>query len=250
MDTVCPRSVNVTVDIPVENTEPGPLVFQLPETAHEPVVSVNVPLAPPIIVNPEIDTAEAFAARTPALSTAMAPPMRPRLPVASVVAPPPPWTDVRSEDSRIADGDGASDEAKIARSERRRPAPSLDREDSGPSQGVRHHRECDRRRAAVEGHVVELGCVARESGERDRLRRRRVEGHGRGSNRPTRRRGIVRPRATHGPSLGPEDDVGRRRDRYVAGDADPAGRGGERASRHRESGVGGKRARPLREDAA
>ena len=92
MDTVCPDPVNVTVDVPFENTEPGPLVFQLPETAHEPVVSVNVPLAPPIIVNPEIDTAEAFAARTPALPTAMAPPMRPRLPVASVVAPPPPWT--------------------------------------------------------------------------------------------------------------------------------------------------------------
>src|SRR5436309_15318181 len=90
MDTVCPDPVNVTVDVPFENTEPGPLVFQLPETAHEPVVSVNVPLAPPIIVNPEIDTAGAFAARTPALPTAMAPPMRPSLPVASGVAPAPP----------------------------------------------------------------------------------------------------------------------------------------------------------------
>src|SRR5437867_1732783 len=92
MDTVRPAPVKVTVDIPLANTEPVPLVFQLPETAHEPVVSVNVPLAPPVIVNPETDTAEAFAARTPALSTAMAPPVRPRLPVASVVAPPPPWT--------------------------------------------------------------------------------------------------------------------------------------------------------------
>src|SRR2546425_10227535 len=92
MDTVCPAPIRVTVDVPFENTEPAPLVFQLPETAHEPVVSVNVPLVPPIIVNPDIDTAEAFAARTPALPTAMAPPVRPRLPVASVVAPPPPCT--------------------------------------------------------------------------------------------------------------------------------------------------------------
>src|SRR5437899_1401935 len=91
MDTVRPAPVKVTVDIPLANTEPAPLVFQLPETAHEPVVSVNVPLAPPVIVNPETDTAEAFAARTPALSTAMAPPGRRRLPVASVAPPPPPW---------------------------------------------------------------------------------------------------------------------------------------------------------------
>src|SRR6266581_1391991 len=101
MDTVCPAPIRVTVDVPFENTEPAPLVFQLPETAHEPVVSVNVPLVPPIIVNPDIDTAEAFAARTPALPTAMAPPVRPRLPVASVVAPPPPWT-VRTPDQAKA----------------------------------------------------------------------------------------------------------------------------------------------------
>src|SRR3989449_11570430 len=92
MDTVCPAPVKVTVDVPLANTEPAPLVFQLPETAHEPVVSVTVPLAPPVIVNPETDTAEAFAATTPALPTAMAPPVSPRLLVASVVAPPPPWT--------------------------------------------------------------------------------------------------------------------------------------------------------------
>src|SRR5256886_16018088 len=92
MDTVCPTPVKLTVDVPLANTEPAPLVFQLPKTAHEPVVSVKVPLAPPVIVNPETDTAEAFAARTPALPTAMAPPVSPRLLVASVVAPPPPWT--------------------------------------------------------------------------------------------------------------------------------------------------------------
>src|SRR3989475_12430634 len=92
MDTVVPTPVSLTADVPLANTEPAPLVFQLPETAHEPVVSVKVPLAPPVIVNPETDTAEAFAARTPALPTAMAPPVSPRLLVASVVAPPPPWT--------------------------------------------------------------------------------------------------------------------------------------------------------------
>src|SRR5256885_9042261 len=92
MDPVRPAPVKVPVDVPRASPEPAPLVFQLPATAHEPVVSVKVPLAPPVIVNPETDTAEAFAARTPALPTAMAPPVSPRLLVASVVAPPPPWT--------------------------------------------------------------------------------------------------------------------------------------------------------------
>src|SRR5437667_10005070 len=101
MDTVRPAQVKVTVDVPFDNTEPAPLVFQLPETAHEPFVRVNVPPVPPIIVNPEIDAAEPFAASTPALPTTMAPPVSPRLLVASVVAPPPPWT-VRIPDQASA----------------------------------------------------------------------------------------------------------------------------------------------------
>src|SRR3989442_512256 len=101
MDTVCPAPVKVTVDFPFENPEPAPLVFQLPETAHDPFVRVNVPLVPPIIVNPETDAAEPFAASTPALPTTMAPPVSPRLLVASVVAPPPPWT-VRIPDQASA----------------------------------------------------------------------------------------------------------------------------------------------------
>src|SRR2546428_12506893 len=101
MDPVCPGPVKVTIVVPSATTEPAPLVFQLPETVHEPVVSVTEPLAPPIIVKPEIDTAEAFAARTPALPTTMAPPVSPRLLVASVVAPPPPWT-VRIPDQASA----------------------------------------------------------------------------------------------------------------------------------------------------
>src|SRR5947199_8780704 len=92
MDTICPAPVKVTVDVPFANVEPTPVVFQFPETVHEPVVSVNVPLAPPIIDTSETDTAEAFAARTPALPTAMAPPGSPRLFVASVVTPRPPGT--------------------------------------------------------------------------------------------------------------------------------------------------------------
>src|SRR5437879_12110929 len=91
MDTVCPTPVKLTVDVPLANTEPAPLVFQLPKTAHEPVVSVKVPLTPPVSVHPETDTAEAFAARPRALPTAMAPPVRSRLRVASVVARAPPW---------------------------------------------------------------------------------------------------------------------------------------------------------------
>src|SRR5437879_12180029 len=101
MDYVCQTPVKLPVDVRIANTEPAPLGFQLPKTAHEPVVSVKVPLAPPVIVNPETDTAEAFAARTPALPTAMAPPVSPRLLVASVVAPPPPWT-VRIPDQASA----------------------------------------------------------------------------------------------------------------------------------------------------
>src|SRR5438876_11728260 len=92
MDTVCAAPVKVTVEVPFADAEPSPLVFQLPETVHEPVVNVNVPLAPPIIVTPETDTAEAFAARAPALPTTMAPPVSPRLLEASVVTPLPPWT--------------------------------------------------------------------------------------------------------------------------------------------------------------
>src|SRR2546422_8898205 len=114
MDTVCPAPVKVTVDVPFENAEPAPLVFQLPETAHEPVVSVNVPLVPPIIVNPDIDTAEAFAARTPALPTTMAPPGSPSLLVASVGAPPPPWAvSIPDQASEFVVSESVTDAARL-----------------------------------------------------------------------------------------------------------------------------------------
>src|SRR5437867_7181457 len=75
MDTVCPAPIKVTVDVPFANAEPAPVVFQFPETVHEPVVSVNVPLAPPIIDTSETDTAGAFAPGPPAFPT----PLRPRV---------------------------------------------------------------------------------------------------------------------------------------------------------------------------
>src|SRR2546430_14973647 len=100
MDTICPAPIKVTVDVPFANAEPAPVVFQFPETVHEPVVSVIVPLAPPIIDTSETDTAEAFAARTPALTTTMEPPAPPRLIVASAATPLPPWTPRRPRAAR------------------------------------------------------------------------------------------------------------------------------------------------------
>ena len=82
--------LRVTVDVPLVNVVPAPLVFQLPVTVHDPVVRVIMPLVPPVIVTPDADTVEAFAVRTPALPTTRAPPVSPRLAVASVVVPPPP----------------------------------------------------------------------------------------------------------------------------------------------------------------
>src|SRR3989442_15648059 len=92
MDTVCAAPVNVTVEVPFANAEPAPVVFQFPENVNEPVVSVNVPLAPPIIDTSEMDTAEASGARDHALPTGMEAPVSPRLFVASVVTSLPPLT--------------------------------------------------------------------------------------------------------------------------------------------------------------
>src|SRR5439155_1115747 len=70
----------------------APDVSQLPVMVHAPVVSVSVPDAPPVIVTFDALTADAFAVNTPPSSMVIAPPVRPRLLVASVVAPAPPWT--------------------------------------------------------------------------------------------------------------------------------------------------------------
>jgi hypothetical protein len=75
----------VTVLVPFVNTDPAPLVFQFPESVHEPVVSVIVPLAPPVIVTVVTVTVEAFAVRIPPLPTFNAPPVKPKFAVANAV---------------------------------------------------------------------------------------------------------------------------------------------------------------------
>src|SRR5437879_1167966 len=75
----------VTVLVPFVNTEPAPLVPQLPVLVNELVVSVIVPLVPPVIATLDTETVDAFAVRMPPLPTARAPPVRPRLAVASAV---------------------------------------------------------------------------------------------------------------------------------------------------------------------
>src|SRR5206468_3595450 len=75
----------VTVLVPFVNTEPPPLVSQLPVLVNELVVSVIVPLVPPVIATLDTVTVEALAVRIPPLPTPSAPPVRPRFAVASAV---------------------------------------------------------------------------------------------------------------------------------------------------------------------
>src|SRR5437870_13887357 len=75
----------VTVLVPFVNTEPAPLVSQLPVLVNELVVSVIVPLVPPVIATLDTVTVEALAVRIPPLPMLSAPPVRPRLAVASAV---------------------------------------------------------------------------------------------------------------------------------------------------------------------
>src|SRR5256712_9330426 len=75
----------VTVLVPFVNTEPPPLVSQLPVLVNELVVSVIVPLVPPVIATLDTVTADALAARIPPLPTLSAPPARRRWAVASAV---------------------------------------------------------------------------------------------------------------------------------------------------------------------
>src|SRR5881397_3249388 len=55
----------VTVLVPFVNTEPAPLVSQLPVLVNELVVSVIVPLVPPVIATLDTVTVEALAVRIP-----------------------------------------------------------------------------------------------------------------------------------------------------------------------------------------
>jgi hypothetical protein len=56
---------NVWMPVPCVNTELAPELFQLPETVQAPVVMVNVPLVPPVIVNVLMMTVLAFAVKMP-----------------------------------------------------------------------------------------------------------------------------------------------------------------------------------------
>jgi hypothetical protein len=76
---------NVTTPVPWVYTEPVPLVSQLPLTVHAPVVTVMVPLVPPVIVTLATVTVEAFAVKIPPLPTLSPPVLSPRSEVASSV---------------------------------------------------------------------------------------------------------------------------------------------------------------------
>ena len=90
--TVVAAPLIVTVEVPAAKMEPAPDVSQFPLTVHAPVVRVKVPDVPPVIARLLTETVDAFAVSTPALPIASAPPVRPRLAVARVVVPVPPWT--------------------------------------------------------------------------------------------------------------------------------------------------------------
>jgi hypothetical protein len=75
----------VTVLVPLVNTEPAPLVSQFPESVRAAVVSVIVPLVPPVIATLDTAIADAFAVRMPPSPTFKAPPVSPRFAVARVV---------------------------------------------------------------------------------------------------------------------------------------------------------------------
>ena len=75
----------VTVEVPLVNMDDTPDVFQLPDTVHEPLVSVIVPFVPPVSVTFDTDTVDAFAVSIPPLPTLNAPPVKPRFAVESAV---------------------------------------------------------------------------------------------------------------------------------------------------------------------
>jgi len=77
--------VIVTELVPFVKVEPAPLVSQFPLVVKELVVSVMVPLVPPVIVTLETAIVEAFAVKTPPFPTVNAPPVNPRFAVARAV---------------------------------------------------------------------------------------------------------------------------------------------------------------------
>jgi hypothetical protein len=82
---VLPEPDIVTVPVPCVKVEEAPDVFQFPLTVQDPEVSVRIPDDPPVMVTSETETVETLAVRIPPFPMLRAPPVRPRLPVASVV---------------------------------------------------------------------------------------------------------------------------------------------------------------------
>jgi len=79
--------VKVTVEVSEFRIEPKPVLSHDPLTVQTPVVRVIVPDVPPFIERLDTPTVEAFAVSAPAFPIINAPPVRPRLLVASVVVP-------------------------------------------------------------------------------------------------------------------------------------------------------------------
>lgn len=85
VETVFVVPLNVMVEVPFVKVVPVPLVFQFPDTDHEPEVSVMVPLVTLVMVTLETVTVLAFAVRVPPVwMVSVAPPDNARLVVASV----------------------------------------------------------------------------------------------------------------------------------------------------------------------
>jgi hypothetical protein len=81
MATVCAVPDRVIVDVPFVNTEPAPLVFHDPVTAHTPAVRTMLPEAPPVMVTLATFTVELPALRVEPLLTVRFPPLSARFAV-------------------------------------------------------------------------------------------------------------------------------------------------------------------------
>ena len=84
MATVFAAPAKVTVEVPLVNVEPAPLVFQDPVTVHEPAVRMIVPDAPPAMVTSPTATDELPALNVAPLFTTRFPPLSERFAVDKV----------------------------------------------------------------------------------------------------------------------------------------------------------------------
>ena len=83
--TVLLAPESVMVEVPFVKVLPVPLVSQLPDTVQLPLVSVMVPLTPPVIVTSVTVTEDELASKSPPFGTTrLAPPVIPKPDVVSV----------------------------------------------------------------------------------------------------------------------------------------------------------------------